>query len=340
MRVHWSGEIVGRPRWACCQDLRESLVGGRVDTLQPGKLFPELFELDLNSAYSAAAGERLPGGAAVRWEGHSPEPTAAATGYYLCRIEILEPLTLGPVVLHVDGEPNVIPSAPGVYRGWLWAEDIAALRGIVRGVRYLVTVRALRGWCWRRWAKGARSTSRGLVAEASPLSAWARRMHAARRRFDRDGERARAAMVKLATVAGIGRFAAGVDVFTLRRERVDPSDVATVHPRLGPDLPLWIHRSERDAATALVHWASYIQAAVRRRLWRMALPFAEWGGLVATNYDAVYLSIRPAVRSSTRAGEWKLERLQDAVIPAARQLRSRSKVRLPGIPRESYLTAY
>lgn len=336
MRREWSGEVVGRPTFACWRDLRASLVGGRVDTLQPGRLFPTLYELDINEAYPAAAARPLPAGAAVRWDGGIREPGPeweAATGYYLCDIEIHERLQLGPVVLHGGpGEPNVTPTAPGRYRGWLWAEDVAELRRLVSGPRRLVTVLPRRGWYWRRWARAARVTPRGVQPLPSPLALWARRLHRARSRV----APALRPMVKLAAVAGIGRLAADVATFRLVRSRVDPEDRAYTDPDLGL-LAVWVHRVERDAATALVHWASYIQASVRRELYRKALPYAQAGALVATNHDALYVTTRPAERSTKGAGGWKLERLQDAIIPAARHLRATAadgtpKVRLPGVP--------
>jgi hypothetical protein len=138
-------------------------------------------------------------------------------------------------------------------------------------------------------------------------------------------------MAKLAAVAGIGRFGAALVRYRIVRERVSPDDRQYTDPQTGVT-DLFVHADERDASTALVHIASYVQAAVRRQLWAKALPYAEAGGLVATNYDALYVSTRPQERSSHRPGGWKLERLQDAVIPAARHLCSAGKVRLPGIP--------
>ena len=331
MRREWSGETVGRPTYACWRVMRETLVGGRVDTVQPGRLFPALYELDINDAYASAAARPLPGGSAVRWNGKLLEPGPewhAVTGYYYCTIVVHERLQLGPVVLRgAPGEPNVIPAAPGTYHGWLWAEDVAELRRLVSGVRRLVTVLLRHGWYWRRWARAARVTTRGVQSLPSPLTLWARRMHRARTAVPASVR----PMVKLATVAGIGRFAADLATYRIVRQRLAPEDRQVTDPEYGL-LDLWVHREDRDAATGLVHWASYIQAAVRRELWRKALPYAEAGGLVATNYDALYVTTRPGERSSRRAGGWKLERLQDAVIPAARHLRSRTKVRLPGIP--------
>lgn len=331
MRRYWSGETLGRPTYACWRDLHDSIVGGRVDTLQPGTLFPALYELDINGAYPAAAARSLPGGAAVRWDGGVREPGPewqAVTGYYWCRFTIHESLTLGPVVLRGPaGEPNVIPQAPGTYTGWLWSEDIALLRGITHGIARSVTVMPMRGWYWRRWARAARITARGVVPLPSPLSDWSARMHRARRTLA-DGPRQ---MAKLVAVAGIGRFGANLVRYRIVRERLAPADRQVTDPAYGVQA-LWVHADERDASTALAHLASYIQAAVRRQLWAKALPYAEAGGLVATNYDALYVTTRPGERSSKRAGGWKLERLQDAVIPAARSLRSLTKVRLPGVP--------
>lgn len=331
MRRYWSGETMGRPTYACWRDLHGSLVGGRVDTLQPGTMFPTLYELDINDAYPTAAGRPLPGGSAVRWAGAVREPGpewGAVTGYYLCDVTIHRGLTLGPVVIRgEDGEPNLIPTQPGRYRGWMWAEDIVALRAQAYGPERRATVVPLHGWYWRRWARAFRSTPRGVVAEPSPLSAWARRMHRARRQLPAS----LAGMVKLAAVAGLGRFAAGMTSYRVVRSRLSPDDRQITDASLGVT-DLFLHADERDSATALIQIASYVQAAVRRQLWERALPYAEAGALVATNYDALYVSTRPRGRTSRRAGDWKLERLQDAWIPAARHLRSREKVRLPGVP--------
>ncbi len=331
MAAAWSGERVYGPGYACAAALRANLVGGRVDTLQPGRLFPTLYELDINSAYAAAAAQPLPGGAATWWDGSVMEPGqdwSAVTGYYECDITIHEPLTLGPVVLRAaPGEPNVIPARPGRYHGWLWGEDVALLRAQVSGIVRLASVTLRRGWFWRRWAQGVRSTPAGLVAEPSPLTGWARRMHRVRRRLPKGA----AQLVKLMTVAGMGRWSGDPSTYRIVRQKLAPDDRVVVDPLVGV-MALWVHRSERESPAALAHWGSYIQASVRRQLWAKALPYAEAGGLVATNYDALYVSTRPGERSSKAAGGWKLERLQDAVIPAARSLRSVSKVRLPGVP--------
>ncbi len=333
MAAAWSGERVYGPGYACASTLRDNLVGGRVDTLQPGRLYPVLWELDINDAYAAAAAAPLPGGSATWWDGSVLEPGpewGAVTGYYLCDIIIHEPLTLGPVVLKVGpGEPNLIPSRPGRYRGWLWAEEVAALRACRRGPVRQVTVLPRHGWYWRRWAQGARSTRAGIVPEASPLSSWARRMHRARRSLPKPAGQ----LVKLATVAGIGRWSADPSTYRIVRAREGPDDRRVTDPELGV-LALWVHRDERESATALPHWGSYVQMSVRLALYRTAARYAADGTLVASNYDALYVTTRPTERLSKLAGGWKLERLQDAVIPAARHLRSRTKTTLPGIPYE------
>lgn len=329
----WQGPRTYRLEWGLAKLMRDTLVGGRVDTILPNKAFPELFELDINEAYPTAAAERFPVGPSVLWLGYH-EPTFGddqpfKTGYLYCRIEIRERLTLSPITIPgAPGDPNLNPAEPGVYHAWLWAEEMLHARQYREGTRRPIVVFPLYGYLFERWAE--RRGRAGMPLPGSPLRRWAQAFHRARIRLAGDGEQV--AMVKAASVAGLGRFAMGPEVYTLSSERKSAEDVETVDPYSGAIR----YRSVRvtDPATALVHVFSYVMMRVRIMLFDKALPYARAGALVATNYDALYVLRRPRGIGSRRPGAWKLERLQDAIIPYARALRSAEKTRLPGIPYE------
>jgi hypothetical protein len=94
-----------------------------------------------------------------------------------------------------------------------------------------------------------------------------------------------------------------------------------------------------DREGLLIHIASYIYMRCRMALYRKALPYAERGTLVATNYDAIYTTEKPSYNIDKikglyfELGGWKTKELHNAHIPNPRQLQSDEKTRLPGVRR-------
>lgn len=305
--------IESRPHDSAWRFLREGLAGGRVDTVLPRRRFPRMFELDINNAYLSES-RRLPSGTAVYWSGAhgTPEPVVPATGFFIADVTIPKgvPLTLGPFGVRAASGTLAYPTAPGLYpQVYLWSEDVTLLRE--RGM----AVELLRGWYWLRWSRA--------------LGPWAARMHRLRAAAPDE----LAPFVKGSIVAAIGRF--GGDRTRHRiTDDYQPGDRPVVDPVAGA-LAIYVRAEPSDRGECLLHWSSYILAGVRRRLWALASPFAARGELVATNYDAVYVTTRPKVRLSSRLGGLKLSVLTDAVVPAARQIVSAEKIRLPGIPADS-----
>lgn len=302
--------IESRPHDSAWRFLRAGVAGGRVDTVLPRKRFAILWEADINDAYLSAA-RRLPSGTAVYWHGArgEAEPAVGATGFFLACVTIPKgiSLALGPFGVRAESGALAYPTHPGTYPAvYLWSEDIALLRS--RGI----VVELLRGWYWQRWSRA--------------LGTWATRMHRLRAQAPAE----LAPFVKQAIVAAIGRF--GGDRVRYRlSETFEPGDRPIVDPVAGP-LAVYVRAEPSDRGECLAHWSGYILAAIRRRLWALASPLAERGTLVATNYDAVYSTVRPpGVRPSARLGGVKLATLTNAVVPAARQIVSDGKVRLPGV---------
>lgn len=326
MRKHWPhDQYQSRPHAQAWRWVYDAVIGGRVDTLQPGVTFRRIFEADLNDAYLAAS-RRLPAGTAVYWSGtrEREEPLTDpgfATGLFRCTVVLWRDLPLGPFGMRTDDPGlNVHPTERGIYEDvMLWAEDIALLRSTGRGEEDpdgweggSVSVVMHEGWYWTAWTDG--------------LAKWARILHRARRTAPAE----LAPLIKQAIVAGIGRFGTDRVRYSVVSRPRAPGDQPITDPKLGP-VELWLHEEPADRGECQVHWSSYIVASVRRELYRQAVRHAADGTLIATNYDAIYTTRRPG-RSSRELGRWKVRELHHATVPAARQLIADEKVRLPGVP--------
>lgn len=308
IRQSWPSDLgpVSRPHAACFDFVRDRLLGGRVDSILLGRRFRRAFEADINNAYLAEA-QRLPGGTAAWYSGLGNEPADMVTGLFDCTIILTRDLPLGPFGIRVDGRTNDYPAKRGAYHAPLWFEDVALLREDGH------TVILYQGWYWRSWT--------------TALASWARRMHNARRTAPTD----LAPFIKKAIVAAIGRFGAARERYVLA-DQPGPGDKPVVDPQDGP-VDAWVHTEPSDRGECQVHWASYILAGVRRRVWQAARPHAEAGTLIATNYDAIYTTDRPAVRPSTGLGGWKVKVHHDAISQHARWWSSKEAgATMPGVP--------
>lgn len=309
-----------RPPAACERIIRAGLVGGRVDTPRRGEQFEVLYEIDANSAYAWAA-QRVPAGRCYAVGNGGARPDRAAFHYATARASpSLDHAAIGPLpVRQADG--SLTYPTTGAWAGWYWSEEIEA----ARSVGYTVTPEY--GWEWDAWSCGLRD--------------WAERIHALR--LDSAAEfPGCAALLKLCTVAGIGRLCGRETVYALTEEPTDRpySDIQTGMFR--PDGRLWqwyLREQQRSRPELLPHVASYINMRVRLATWERAR--AEGRSLVATNFDAVLSTSRPSWKSSTALGDWKWRELHPAERPTAeglslgvpypRALISAEKRRLPGL---------
>lgn len=326
MRQEWyrSGHAsIPRPNNACRLDVLENTTGGRVDYfVHPDQLFLEVHEYDIVSAYSSVA-TRLPAGSAVCRFTEPLESDGYISWFLRCTVTIAAPSydTFGVFAVPNEEGIHKYPTEPGQYSVWLWKDEIEACRE--RGWK----VEVQDGWAWRQWSYG--------------LATWAEQMRALR---ISDSEHI-SKWIKLATVAGIGRFGMPLYRFKLAVE-------GTVPLRPG-DMVL----TDADGETGFVliretsiqnnymsHWFGYILMRCRMVLYhRMMEDRARGITIYMTNYDAIYtdkeVSYYPAVEGIT----WKHKLLTHVRFPFPRGVVSDQKTTLPGISgeeRNSYVENY
>lgn len=218
-------------------------------------------------------------------------PEGYATWFCECEITIHHRLALGPFPVRDrrDEEKIMYPTEPGTYRAFLWKEQ--AEDALLLGC----SLRVFFGYGWRDF-----TSDNGYFVElvdyllrTSPDSATRR-------------------IVKSATVAGIGRHGMNNTLHILvPEERASTGDVQVNSPHSATAFDYFIHALQLGRQPNMVHWFSYTMMQCARTLFWHALPYAEKEWLVATNYDAVFISAwgdemqryRPKSTSDRRTGE-------------------------------------
>ena len=304
------------PPASCQADLVRSAIGGRVDWFaDPSLTYARVYEIDLNASY-ASCSRQLPVGTAMR-VGGTDLPGSAGwdaegedTWLRDCVITIPEPglSCPGPFpVRQPDGRVRY-PTEAGTYRTMLWkttAEDCRAV-----GAR----VAAGAGWAWR-------------LVDAPE---FADTMHRLRQQAPAD----LAPLIKLATVAGIGRFGSRGTCY----RSVDPRDAAegdvpVCDGRGAPTAMLRPQAARSGPSTRLGHWNSWIVNQARRRLWhRMVAEIAAGNTVLCSNYDSLTLAEPPLGPTGDGLGEWKLVPLHQARFRHPRWVESTEKSTTPGQP--------
>lgn len=288
------------PQGDIWQALHDNMVGGRVDTLRSGETFPLAYETDMNSAYVWGM-LQTPKGYPMRIYG---EPKRSPS-YSLYKWRIPQNLSLGPLPIRL---PNNIVCYPmyGEDEGWYW--DIEAAQAQAQGVE----MEAKNGFTW----------DGGLADTFEP---WARRMWALRQDHPELAD-----LFKLVSVAAIGALGATGEHAEIVRLDEYP-DCEPVHsPQWGFSDTYGVRRTQA-APGGLLQVSSYVRARVRCRLYAAALPYAQTGDLISTDYDAI---------RTTRAGfempglgGWKTKQLHNVTVPNPRWLVSDEKIRTPGLSR-------
>lgn len=284
--------------------MRRTLVGGRSDTPDVGRVLASAMEYDLNSAYASEV-TLLPGGTPYWYTGDGT--AEAATGYWRCHWSL--PTGAGEVLLsplHAADAPTSgrryrsrwYPTT-GEHAGWYWSHEIQAARDV--GIAVTVT----RGWGWPALTKS--------------MAPWLERMFALRQQVGA----LYAGAVKLATVATIGRWAAQPDAHTLRPAQEGDRILA---PGIG------IARVDAIRPGLAPHLTSYVMASSRLRVWRASLLAMAQGRYVASDYDSVLTTGEiQGLDLGTLPGQWKVASLAGPVrVIASRSIVSPAKVRLPG----------
>jgi hypothetical protein len=220
----------------------------------------------MSSAYPWGA-RLVPQGAACLYDG---EPPGWSATYYQ-DVTLLLPddgrtsLPLGPVPERTP-YGTVYPTA-GPVSGWLWAEE--QMDAVAAGA---VILERRTGYCWE--------------SLGDSLAGWADACFALRQRAP---DVAVAGVLKLASVAAIGRM--GMDFITRTLVPYDGTGILYTDPAgLWSDGRWGIREEERQEpadAAYLMQVASYTHMTVRRALYARALPHAQAGRLISTNYDEV-----------------------------------------------------
>jgi hypothetical protein len=279
------------PALDCCSFIREHQTGGRVDTPGLGQYFDKLLELDWTNKYASRFDTQPTGTASIlylrgRW------PRGYVTWFCECEVTIHKQLALGPFPVrrqHKNEEKITYPTSPGTYTAYLWKEqaDDALHLGC--------SVRVFGGYGWREW-----TSDNGYFVELvddllrNSVSATTR------------------SIVKSATVSGIGRHGMDDTLHILvPREAATDGAIQVNSPHSATALDYFIVTEQLARQPNMIHWFSYTMMQCARDLFWFAYPYAEKEWLVATNYDAVYLSTwgdemiryRPKSVSDRRTGE-------------------------------------
>jgi hypothetical protein len=291
-------------------------VGGRCDTFGIGLSYPSLIELDMSSAYLAHYMEH-PTGTSMFFLGDNVG--LFATYFAECEVTIEKELALGPFPVKRRNAKKVIyPTLPGRYITYLWREQVGDC--LAAGC----AVRLLRGWGWRDittdnayWAKDTYQLRMGAYGGSVESD------------------------MKKIIVAAIGRHG----MHNLFHQLVSEAEqVETDRVLLGSDfepLAYFIHPTLDWTTPAMTHWFSYTIMQTARTLYRAALPFAEQGRLVMTNYDSIlvlerderrrYVKKYSAEAATVAAGEWRWQELTGVKILGNRSLTCDQKVVTPGV---------
>ena len=324
---NWPAHRHPRPPMGCVQDILANRTGGRVDTPGMGKMFDMLLERDMKNAY-ASCFIRQPSGTPLRiWR----DP-GSRDGYvtFVCRVSVTihRPLPLGAFPVRSRDERGELvpgyPRLPGTYSAYLWKEEIDD------ALQAGCTVETLDGWGWREW-----------TFDTAPFVALMERLR------DTAPSDTIAGIMKLCTVAGIGRLGMGESTYTLvgreqatEEEQFNPICLTTGND--GESLDWFLHAKKDRNYTGMPHWNDYTNMLCRHLLYLAMLPYAEQERLVASNYDAYILSgpfseeelAWPEQNDYARTGDWRAHLLHSKPgkppVPKPRHLDTIEKERFPG----------
>lgn len=316
LRQSWRENKLDRhtsPSSACCQYIFDNQTGGRVDT--PGLHRYYDFGLDYDQASAHLAENQIqPTKTAIRY---NREPSERYfTWFGKCRIKINYELALGPFPVRTKGGRVVYPTLPGVYESYIWKEQyekaIAAGCEVEchGGYGWLECTLDTQHWCQYMYEKK-------VTAPEEYLEDY----------------------MKNVIVSTIGRYGMKPEFRTIVHEDdAEPQDNPII-TRDGSFTEFCIHLEKNDTAVLMPHWLNYTTQCVALDTYEFALPYAERGELIATNYDSVLVlntNVKPNTVSKYNAitcppGTWRYQMLTGIYIPAPRAIVCNEKTRLPGV---------
>jgi len=284
-----------------------------VDTPGLHKYYSEGLEYDEASAY-LAKNVLNPTKTAIRFDRYPSDRYFTWFGH--CKVKILSELALGPFPVRKPDGIVVYPTLPGKYDCYVWEETYERIVEagceveIDGGYGWLECTMDMLPWCQKMY---------GLKTGA--LEDWLEDY------------------IKNVIVAAIGRFGMkGEFNVVVHMDDADPSDPPVI-TRDGRLTEYCIHGEVNKSAIAMPHWFNYTIQQVARDTYDFALPFAERGELIATNYDSVLVldtevkpnTVRKHSSISCDPGTWRWQLLTNIYVPAPRSIVANQKTRLPGV---------
>lgn len=313
-----SKKSITRPPDECRSAILEGIVGGRVETFILGKRVNRCYELDLRSAYPSCA-SLIPWGSAILVGGDqrvSPDRLSRdlATWYARCDVTVPEQLAVSPVPIRDSGTNRwSFPTGIAFYENvYLWKEEVHA--ALQAGCD--VTIRQAYGW----------------ESFSKRLQPWVASMEGLRNGFESIGEPGKAKWIKSGAVSAIGRLGCGPIRYTVSSKYSPGSVPGTISGSGGPIATYYIREEYDRESPAPVHVFSYILARCRLKVYQRELDeIYDGNGILASNFDAIYLTKPSRLPVGKGIGDWKQCTLEEAMHPYPRSVVSASVVRLPGL---------
>lgn len=306
------------PSSAACEYIYEHQIGGRVDTPGIYRYYPLGIENDQASAY-LAENEQLPTSTSIRFEKYPSD--RYFTWFGECKVTIKKRLALGPFPVRLESGLVSYPIEPGRYTCYIWKEQYEQI--LLSGC----DVEPNGGYGWLECTLDQVE----LCKEMYKLKVTA-------------PEGYMQDYMKKVIVAYLGRYGMKGDFHTVVPEgKQSPTDDRIITTDGIPTM-FFIHPEPNKRATPMPHWYNYLLQMVAWETYKFALPYAERGELIATNYDSCLVSsLLPDSRSvrkysaediiSSVPGSWKWELLHNVYVPYPRGIRSDEKTRTPGLSR-------
>jgi len=316
--VDQTGKLKGYnvPNRNCAKDLRDNLVGGRIETYQPG-VYPDITEIDRNSAYVDEAAGFLPCGKAI--DLYAPGLTEAneyAHYYAQCVVFIHINLSLGPFPFRDATTGNVsYPTEPGTYENvWLWKGEIQD--SIQAGCQVVIR----KAWAWSKSEPALRSWAEWMYDKRGP---------------DAPNEHVRSYIKRLA-LAAIGWHGMAPAHLRVVPWSEDNEDTTPIVNQNGFPTGFVAVAELEKQPRQLTHWASYIYAQARRTLYRRELDEIESGNrLVTCDTDSLKLAYPTKLATSqTMLGAWKSRTLTNVRQSIGRGYYCDQKMVAPGVSGE------
>lgn len=313
---NWRHHRHRRPPGPYAEQIRVVSSGARSEVFHLNVMYKIAYENDQHNGYGAALLEFQPTGKTYRVRGKAVRHYPM---YFVeCEVTIHESLLYGVFPMRVsDGNGRnthpIFPRSPGVYRAWLWKEEIDLCQ------QEGLTVSIKSGFAWKE-----------VTDDFGPMVQELARLR------DESPE-SEAGYFKLALVAFTGTLGMPTERYNLvSGDERKPGDRAIGDA--GTVYDWWIHAEQNPYPQSMPHIFSHTLMLCRLSLFGMMKQATlEELNIIATNTDAVVTEKKsvnlPVKGTPVNTGEWTSFELHDVVVKANRHLDSREKSVHPGIPK-------